>query len=139
LFGKWEDANIQCDTVETKNNKRLEPGQQVVNNGERANDDGTSHQLVDTSYRKDYSRTLKGIISDHVKAKWLSDKMTTEADHVSLYKCSGKKCNEVFSRRKTFVPHLNDHCCKASKTYTIVVICIILSRATVLIIYWLPT
>ncbi|XP_060855867.1 uncharacterized protein LOC132933613 [Metopolophium dirhodum] len=113
LFGKWEDANIQCDTVETKNNKRLEPGQQVVNNGERANDDGTSHQLVDTSYRKDYSRTLKGIISDRVKAKWLSDKMTTEADQVSLYKCSGKKCSAVFSRRKTFVPHLNDHCRKA--------------------------
>lgn len=132
MFEKWEDENIQCEIVETDNN--LEPGQQVVNNGERANNDGTSHQLVDNSYKKDYSRKLKGMILNRVKAKWLSDKMTTEADQVSLYKCSGKKCKAVFSRRKTFVPHLNDHCRNASKTYTIAVVCIILSKDTFSII-----
>ncbi|XP_008184073.2 uncharacterized protein LOC100575459 isoform X3 [Acyrthosiphon pisum] len=115
LYGKWEDANILCEIVETNDNIRLGPGQQVVNNGERVKSNGTSHQLVDTSYRKDYSRKLKGIISDHQKAKWLSDKMTTEADKMSLYKCSGKNCNEVFSHRKTFVPHLNDHCRNAKR------------------------
>lgn len=137
LFSKWEDVRIELNIVKMDDNGGLQPGLLVINNDEPANENATSHQLVDTSYNKDYCRKLTEIMSENVKAKWLSDKMTTEADQVSLYKCSGKKCNAVFKRRRTFVSHLNEHCRNSSKTHTVAVGYIILPLHTVLILHYI--
>jgi len=112
--------------VRSKTDEHLGPGKQIINNGEYPDGDDVSiHQVVDTTYSKEYFRKLKGIITDHEQTQWLSDKMKTIADQVKLYKCSGKKCNAVFSRWKLFLYHMNTHCHiarkDASKTYTIAV------------------
>lgn len=112
--------------MQSKTDGHLGPGKQIINNGECTDGDGTSYKLVDTSYSKKYFRKLKGMMMDHEQNKWLSDKMTTIADQVTLYKCPRKKCNVVFSRRKNFFFHMFVHCYIAKKdtgkTYMIAVV-----------------
>lgn len=92
---------------------------------------------MDTSYSKEYYQKLKGIVMNNEQTKWLSDKMTTIADQVALYKCSGKKCNAAFSEWERFLCHTNlhYHIAKkdAGKTYMIAVVYTI-PRDTVFII-----
>ncbi|XP_022177909.1 uncharacterized protein LOC111038947 [Myzus persicae] len=108
LLSNFENVKIQCCVVETKNDEHLEPGQQIINNGDRNN--GACYQLVDTSYSKEYYQKVRGIIADHEKTKWLGNKIKTEEDQLSLYKCSGEKCNAVYRNMTTFEYHLNVHC-----------------------------
>jgi len=118
-FSKWEDIKIQCDIVKSKYGVRLKPGQLIINNGKPVG--GTPYHFVDTSYRKEYFRTLKSMLSNDEQSKWLWNKMTTVGNQVSLYKCSGTNCKKVFSNRLLFRSHLNNHYDKSSKTCVIVV------------------
>lgn len=84
----------------------LEPGQQIVNNGEPIQ--GT-YCLIDTGYKKSYLKTLKNLSFNVMKTQQAFSYMTELPRLLGLYKCFDRTCTKIFSDKMLFILHMKLH------------------------------
>lgn len=108
----WMKAKTQYEVILPNSNIFLEPGQQIVNNGQPI--DGT-YYLIDTEYKKYYSKKVRELPLNMMKTRLALTEMLTVPRLLGLFKCMDRTCTKIFTDKDLFKLHMKLHFSNSDK------------------------
>lgn len=108
----WMKVKTLREIVLPNSNIFLEPGQQIVNNGQPIH--GT-YCLIDTEYKKCYSKKVREFPLSKMKTRLALSDMLTSPRSLGLFKCMDRTCTKIFNDKDLFKLHMRLHFSNSEK------------------------
>lgn len=109
---KLKNVKTLCEVVLPNSVVYLAPGQQIVNKGNTLE---STYCLIDTDYKKCYSKKVKDLPLKVMKTQFAFDGMMSLPRSLGLYKCCNRHCTKIFNDKELFKLHIKLHYSKAKR------------------------